>query len=46
MAGNPDNSGVRPASSQRNNLAVLVSCLVFVGAMVGAAYAAVPLYNL
>jgi cytochrome c oxidase assembly protein subunit 11 len=37
---------MRPAPSQRNNVAVLVSCLVFVGAMVGAAYAAVPLYNL
>jgi len=45
MAGNPVDSS-RPAPSQRNNVAVLISCLVFVGAMVGAAYAAVPLYNL
>jgi cytochrome c oxidase assembly protein subunit 11 len=44
MAIEPDNG--RAATSQRNNIAVLVSCLVFVGAMVGAAYAAVPLYNL
>jgi len=45
MAGNPVDSS-RPAPSQRNNVAVLISCLVFVVAMVGAAYAAVPLYNL
>jgi cytochrome c oxidase assembly protein subunit 11 len=45
MAGDPVDSGGR-APSRRNNMAVLISCLVFVGAMVGAAYAAVPLYNL
>jgi cytochrome c oxidase assembly protein subunit 11 len=36
----------RKAAPGRNNVAVLVSCLVFVGCMVGAAYASVPLYNL
>jgi cytochrome c oxidase assembly protein subunit 11 len=36
----------QPKKPPRNNLAVLVSCLVFVGAMVGAAYAAVPFYDL
>jgi cytochrome c oxidase assembly protein subunit 11 len=46
MAVHPDNGGMKPAPRQRNNMAVLVSCLVFVGAMVGAAYAAVPLYNI
>lgn len=45
MSGNPAGNDSRPAP-QRNNVAVLVSCLVFVGCMVGAAYAAVPLYNL
>jgi cytochrome c oxidase assembly protein subunit 11 len=45
MADNPVDSS-RPAPSQRNNMAVLISCLVFVGAMVGASYAAVPLYDL
>lgn len=29
-----------------NNTSILVGCLVFVGAMVGAAYASVPLYSL
>ncbi len=29
-----------------SNMAVLVACLVFVGAMVGASYAAVPLYRI
>lgn len=37
---------VAPRKPQRNNMAVLVSCLVFVGCMVGAAYAAVPFYYL
>jgi cytochrome c oxidase assembly protein subunit 11 len=46
MAVESNKGGERPGPAQRNNMAVLVSCLVFVGAMVGAAYAAVPLYNL
>jgi cytochrome c oxidase assembly protein subunit 11 len=44
MAAQP--AGARKPVSGRGNIAVLVSCLVFVGCMVGAAYAAVPLYNL
>ena len=46
MAAGSEHNAERPAPPPRNNLAVLVSCLVFVGCMVGAAYAAVPLYNL
>lgn len=34
-----------PEISRRRNLAVAASCGIFVAAMVGAAYAAVPLYN-
>lgn len=31
---------------QNSNMAILVACLVFVGAMLGASYAAVPLYQI
>jgi cytochrome c oxidase assembly protein subunit 11 len=34
------------APGKVNNSTILVSCLVFVGAMIGAAYASVPLYQL
>jgi cytochrome c oxidase assembly protein subunit 11 len=33
-------------ANDRRNIRVLASCVVFVGAMVGASYAAVPLYNM
>ena len=33
------------SSQQRNHIIVATACGVFVAAMVGAAYAAVPLYN-
>jgi cytochrome c oxidase assembly protein subunit 11 len=46
MPENPVDSGNGPSPSQRNNMAVFISCMVFVGCMVGAAYAAVPLYDL
>lgn len=46
MAAGPQQAGNGAAPTQRNNVAVLVSCMVFVGCMVGAAYAAVPLYDL
>lgn len=37
----------RPAPARRvNNNSILAGCVVFVGCMVGAAYAAVPLYTL
>jgi cytochrome c oxidase assembly protein subunit 11 len=39
-------NAIPPKKPQRNNVAVLVSCLMFVGVMVGAAYAAVPFYYL
>ena len=38
--------GPHKSSSARSNYAVLIACSVFVGCMVGAAYAAVPLYDL
>jgi cytochrome c oxidase assembly protein subunit 11 len=46
-----DETGVIDAAGKarkggRGNYAVLLACSVFVGCMVGAAYAAVPLYNL
>src|SRR5258708_2084365 len=34
-----------PRKARRRNLAVAAACAVFVGGMVGMAYAAVPLYN-
>ncbi len=46
METSPVSNDGKPASAQRNNMAVFVSCMVFVGCMVGAAYAAVPLYDL
>jgi cytochrome c oxidase assembly protein subunit 11 len=39
------NSPAREAKSRRRDLAVAAACGVFAAAMVGAAYAAVPLYN-
>jgi cytochrome c oxidase assembly protein subunit 11 len=41
-----DTQQAAPATAGRRNVGVLVACLVFVGAMVGMAYAAVPLYDL
>ena len=46
METGPVDNGSQPTPSQRNNMAVFISCMVFVGCMVGAAYAAVPLYDL
>ena len=46
MDTNPANAGQQTARSSRNNMAVLIACGVFVCCMVGAAYAAVPLYDL
>ncbi|MDB5523571.1 MAG: Cytochrome oxidase biosis protein Cox11-CtaG, copper delivery to Cox1 [Rhizobium sp.] len=46
METTPIDRVARPTPPQRNNMAVLISCGVFVACMVGAAYAAVPLYDL
>lgn len=46
METNPVDSSARTSHSPRGNYAVMVACGVFVACMVGAAYAAVPLYDL
>jgi cytochrome c oxidase assembly protein subunit 11 len=40
------NGTIENRKSERRNAGVLVACTVFVGAMVGMSYAAVPLYDL
>ncbi len=42
----PPAAGGDPRRQQRANGVIVASCVTFVAAMVGASYAAVPLYNL